>query len=137
MLHLIKILTIFIILSYTDSFQFAMPIRIYDSDLSIIFLPQSRRDSAVSPVESSNGPEQASQTVPYDNVIKARNNLLDILRDFAKNSSTGVFLTDLSSVNRLQKSVAELEALAGAPSENFPGLMLGDWTLVCTTNAPP
>ena len=48
----------------------------------------------------------------------------------------GVFVYDAAAKSELTEAVAELEAVASAPTQaDFEQLFKGDWTLVCTTVA--
>ena len=51
--------------------------------------------------------------------------------------SGGVFVSNDNKRKELQKAVAELEAICGSPTIESKYSMLGDWTLISTTNVSP
>lgn len=51
--------------------------------------------------------------------------------------SGGVFVSDATNRKKLQKAVAELEALCNLPTVEDKNRMLGEWTLLSTTNVNP
>jgi len=51
--------------------------------------------------------------------------------------SGGVFVSNDNKRKELQKAVAELEAICGSPTIESKDSMLGDWTLISTTNVSP
>ena len=79
------------------------------------------------------GPAGATAISP-DVVESARERVLSLASQLKEESKTGVFLSDASSRSDLCRAVADLEAVCGNMSERSLDLMLGDWTLLCTTS---
>lgn len=77
-----------------------------------------------------------SSTIPSDTVTKAKSSVLSLAQQLNEESKTGVFIIDPSRKADLKCAVADLEAVCGPPTERSRQLMLGDWTLLCTTNTP-
>lgn len=77
-----------------------------------------------------------SNTIPSDTVSKAKSSVLSLAQQLNEESKTGVFIIDPSRKADLKRAVADLEAVCGPPTDRARQLMLGDWTLLCTTNTP-
>ena len=75
-------------------------------------------------------------TIPTETVTKAKSRLKSLAQQMKEESKTGVFITSPKMKASLKKSVAELEAICGLPTERSRQLMIGNWTLLCTTNSP-
>ncbi len=66
-------------------------------------------------------------------IIRQRDNVLEIAQNVFKESPTGVFITDSVDKSNLKKAVARLEAITDAPTN--PEKLKGCWKLICTTNS--
>ena len=77
----------------------------------------------------------AFATVSSDVVDKAKNRVLSLASNIKSDSKTGVFISDPEVKSDLKRSVADLEAVSGSPTDRERQLMIGDWTLLCTTNS--
>ena len=74
-------------------------------------------------------------TVSSDVIEKAKTRVLSLASNIKEDSKTGVFIADPSVKSDLKRAVADLEAVCGSPTDRERRLMLGDWTLLCTTNS--
>ena len=83
------------------------------------------------PIRTSSGDANDS-----DSVLQARNRLLTLSKALTSNSPTGKFITRPSSTKKFQEAIAELEAASSSPTSQEKDLMLGDWKLIATVNAP-
>ena len=77
----------------------------------------------------------AFATVSSDVVDKAKNRVLSLASNIKSDSRTGVFISDPEVKSDLKRAVADLEAVSGNPTDRERQLMIGDWTLLCTTNS--
>ena len=77
----------------------------------------------------------AFATVSSDVVDKAKNRVLSLASNIKEDSKTGVFIADAGVRSDLKRAVADLEAVCGNPTDRERQLMIGDWTLLCTTNS--
>ena len=77
----------------------------------------------------------AFATVSSDVVGKAKNRVLSLASNIKEDSKTGVFIADAGVRSDLKRAVADLEAVCGNPTDRERQLMIGDWTLLCTTNS--
>ena len=68
-------------------------------------------------------------------ISDAKAKVLSLARSYME--SNGVFVSDDSKRKELQKAVAELEAICGPPKSIDKETMLGEWTLLSTTNVSP
>lgn len=68
-------------------------------------------------------------------VSEAKAKVLNIAKDCKEQG--GVFVSDNSKRKDLQKAVAELEAICGPPDLSKKDAMVGEWTLLSTTNINP
>jgi len=75
-------------------------------------------------------------TVPSSIQNDSKEKLRNLALDINDKSPTGVFIVEPEPKEQLQKAVSELEAVCGAPSEEFRKTMVGDWKLLCTINTP-
>lgn len=71
-----------------------------------------------------------------ESVLQGRNRLLALSKTLASNSPSGRFITRPSDKVKLQRAVADLEAMAPSSGDVDRAMMLGDWTLVATANLP-
>jgi hypothetical protein len=74
-------------------------------------------------------------TVSSDVVDKAKNRVLSLASNIKEDSRTGVFIYDPVVRSDLKRAVADLEAICGNPTDRQRQLMIGDWTLLCTTSS--
>jgi len=81
------------------------------------------------------GPHLAFASVSSDVVDKAKNRVLSLASNVSQDSKTGVFIADPEVKSDLKTAVADLEAVCGNPTDRERQLMIGDWTLLCTTNS--
>jgi len=79
---------------------------------------------------------RSGATIPSETVTKAKTRVLSLARKLKEDSKTGVYLTDPQMKADLKNAVSELEAVCGSPTERSRQLMIGEWTLLCTTNTP-
>lgn len=77
----------------------------------------------------------AFATVSSDVVGKAKNRVLSLASNVKEDSKTGIFIADAGVRSDLKRAVADLEAVCGNPTDRERQLMIGDWTLLCTTNS--
>ena len=94
-----------------------------------------RRVAAPTKASAIGRPHLAFATVSSDVVDKAKNRVLSLASNIKEDSKTGVFIADAGVRSDLKRAVADLEAVCGNPTDRERQLMIGDWTLLCTTNS--
>ena len=94
-----------------------------------------RRVAAPTKASAIGRPHLAFATVSSDVVDKAKSRVLSLASNIKEDSKTGVFIADAGVRSDLKRAVADLEAVCGNPTDRERQLMIGDWTLLCTTNS--
>uniref|UniRef100_A0A7S4HR44 Plastid lipid-associated protein/fibrillin conserved domain-containing protein n=1 Tax=Odontella aurita TaxID=265563 RepID=A0A7S4HR44_9STRA len=119
------------------------------ADRSRCHISSHRRPALVRASTLSATPDDTSESetksggasIPSGTVTsEAKSRVLTLARRLSPqdggDSASGVFVTDPDQKSELRRAVAELEAVSGATGERQRQLMVGDWTLLCTTNTP-
>jgi len=95
--------------------------------------------ASIAPIDASarySHRHHAAFSLPTQTVTNAKERLLSLAQKLREDNPAGVFIVESSSKEDLMQAVAEMEAVCGAPKNEYKNLMIGEWSLLCTMSTP-